>query len=63
MTVANWQRTRKLEKGTDPGIDALLRAVSEQLGLELKPAKDPVEVIVIDHAEPVTSGTRETAAR
>jgi bla regulator protein BlaR1 len=33
----------------------LLKAVSEQLGLELKPATDTVEVLVIDHAEPVAS--------
>jgi uncharacterized protein (TIGR03435 family) len=63
MTVDNWQRTRKLINGTDPGIDALMRAVSEQLGLELKPSRDPVEVIVIDHAEPVTGRERETAKR
>jgi len=63
MTVDNWQRTRKLINGTDPGIDALMRAVSEQLGLELKLANDPVEVLVIDHAEPVTADPKQAAAR
>jgi bla regulator protein blaR1 len=62
MTVENWQKTRKLSNGNDPQIDSLMRAVSEQLGLELKPATDPVEVIVIDRAEPVTSQETETAA-
>lgn len=44
---------------TDPA--PLLRAVSEQLGLELKPARDLVEVLVIDHAEPVTNGNKNLA--
>lgn len=55
MTVENWQKTRKLDNGNDPQIEALMRAVSEQLGLELKPANDPVEVLVIDHAEQISS--------
>src|SRR6185312_6864514 len=63
MTVENWEKTRKLDKGDDPQIDALMRAVSEQLGLELKPATDPVEVLVIDHAEPVTADPKQAAAR
>ncbi len=63
MTVENWQKTRKLDNGKDPHIEALMRAVSEQLGLELKPATDPVEVLVIDHAEPVSTDRRETATR
>jgi uncharacterized protein (TIGR03435 family) len=33
---------------------ALLNALSEQLGLELQPATDPVATLVIDHAEKVT---------
>jgi bla regulator protein blaR1 len=61
MTADNWHRTRKLNNGNDPQIEALMRAVSEQLGLELKPANDPVEVLVIDHAEPVTN--QEIAAK
>ena len=31
--------------------DAIYAAVQEQLGLQLVPAKAPVEIIVIDHAE------------
>jgi uncharacterized protein (TIGR03435 family) len=61
MTVDNWQGTRKLVKGGDPGIDALIRATSEKLGLELKPATDLVEVLVIDHAEPVTTEEKDLA--
>jgi uncharacterized protein (TIGR03435 family) len=61
LTVENWQRTRKLIHGSDPGIDALMRTLSEQLGLELKPANDPVEVLVIDQAEPVTADGKDLA--
>lgn len=61
MTVENWQRSRKLVNGSDPQIEALMRTVSEQLGLELKPATDQVEVLVIDHAEPVTTEEKDLA--
>lgn len=54
LTV-DWPQTRPLPDEPAP----LLKAVSEQLGLELKPATDPVEVLVIDHAEPITSEQRE----
>jgi bla regulator protein blaR1 len=54
LTV-DWPQTRPLPDDPSP----LLKAVSEQLGLELNPATDPVEVLVIDHAEPVTSEQRE----
>ena len=37
---------------TDPsGAPTLFRAVQEQLGLKLEPAKLPLAIIVIDHAE------------
>jgi uncharacterized protein (TIGR03435 family) len=30
---------------------AILAAVKDQLGLKLDPAKDPIEVLVVDHVE------------
>jgi bla regulator protein BlaR1 len=59
LMVNNWTQSAKTAEDAAP----FLRAVSEQLGLELKPSTDLLEVLVIDHAEPVTSEQRETAAR
>jgi uncharacterized protein (TIGR03435 family) len=44
---------RPTEDGAAPSIDgsSIFTALREQLGLTLKPAKGPVEVLVIDHAE------------
>lgn len=63
LTLDNQQGTRKLVHGSDPRIESLIRAVSDQLGLELKPANDPVEVLVIDHAEPVTDDQKNLAQK
>jgi uncharacterized protein (TIGR03435 family) len=32
-------------------VPTLFEAVQDQLGLKLKAAKDPVDVLIIDHAE------------
>ncbi len=58
LTV-DFGQSRKLPADPAP----LLKAVSEQLGLELKPANDLVEVLVIDHAEPVTNSERDLAQK
>ncbi len=59
LTVDVGQQPRKLRADPAP----LLKAVSEQLGLELKPANDLMEVLVIDHAEPVTNSERDLAQK
>jgi len=35
----------------DASMTSNLTAIEEQLGLKLEPAKNPVEVLVIDHVE------------
>lgn len=57
LTVPNWTHPAKTPEDAAP----FLRAVAEQLGLELKPTTNIVEVLVIDHAEPVTSDKKDLA--
>jgi uncharacterized protein (TIGR03435 family) len=38
----------KVTESTAPGV---FTAIREQLGLEMKPAKGPVDTIVVDHVE------------
>jgi bla regulator protein blaR1 len=53
----DWPQTRPVPDDPAP----LLKAVSEQLGLELKPATDTVEVLVIDHAEAAANDKKDLA--
>ncbi len=58
--------TFSVERGAAPLSEdpaPLLKAVSDQLGLELKPATDTVEVLVIDHAEPVTGANEMSGSK
>lgn len=59
LVVNDWTQPAKTPEDAAP----FLRAVSEQLGLELKPASDLLEVLVIDHAEPVKTDQKDAAAR
>lgn len=57
--VLEWNRQATKERlksaaTEDPDSPSLFEAVQQQLGLKLEPAKGPVEILVIDHAEKPT---------
>jgi uncharacterized protein (TIGR03435 family) len=51
-----------LPPGVDPSGPPLATALQEQLGLKLQAVRVPVEVLVIEHAEPLSTGTPQAGA-
>jgi uncharacterized protein (TIGR03435 family) len=55
--VPDQKPPRPGEEGSSPGSDgsSIFAALQEQLGLNLRASKGPVEVLVIDHVEKPTA--------
>jgi len=50
--VCDWAWTAA-DSAAESGPLDIFRALEQQLGLKLEPAKEPLEILIVDHAERV----------